>query len=217
MSQIAYTRIDQLPETFPVFPLTSVVLFPGGILPLNVFEPRYLNMVDDCMAGDGMIGMIQPTGGERHHPDLADVGTLGRIAQYGETNDGRYLISLEGICRFAIAEELPFERPYREVRADWSGYSHDLTQADATGGVDRDEILFELKRYLKRNDLKADWDTMEDVPEATLINALCTSCPFSPVEKQALLEAGTLKSRAETLIALFHLSSTNNGDGSWQN
>ena len=127
MSERAYTDISQLPETFPVFPLTGVILFPGGLLPLNIFEPRYLNMVDDAMAGNGVIGMIQPSDGDKAYPDLSEVGTLGRIVHYSETDDGRYLISLEGICRFDIAEELEFTKPYREVRANWVPFAGDLS------------------------------------------------------------------------------------------
>ena len=217
MSEGAYHSVTDLPETFPVFPLGGVVLFPRGILPLNIFEPRYLNMVDDALAGDRVIGMIQPTGGDKQRPDLAKVGTLGRIVHYTETDDGRYLISLEGICRFEVNEELPLPRPYRTVRADWTAYAEDLRQLTSADEPDCDEIMEELKLYLDRNNLRADWDSVEGVPAEALVNALSTGCPFSSVEKQALLEAGDLKARAECLIALFRMNSNGEGQDGWLN
>ncbi len=217
MSQGAYTEPTDLPETFPVFPLSQAVLFPRGILPLNIFEPRYLNMIDDVMAGSGFIGMVQPTNRDKAHPELAEVGTLGRVVHYSETDDGRYLISLEGICRFEIAEELPFDRPYREVRANWDPFIHDLMEPEEMGLPDRQNILEELEAYLARNNLRADWDSVDGVPMESLINALSSGCPFSSVEKQALLEATDLHARADCLIALFRMTS-NGGEGkTWMN
>lgn len=217
MSEGKYHTVSDLPDTFPVFPLGGVILFPRGILPLNIFEPRYLNMIDDAMSGDRVIGMIQPTGGERHHPDLAEVGTLGRIVHYTETEDGRYLINLEGICRFEVGEEMPFVHPYRMVRADWSAYGSDLEDAISAPEPDREEVMEELRLYLERNHLRADWDSVEGVPVEALINALCVGCPFSAVEKQALLEAGDLAARAESLIALFRMNSNGEGNDQWLN
>lgn len=217
MAESTYHTPSDLPETFPVFPLGGVVLFPRGILPLNIFEPRYLNMVDDALSGDRVIGMIQPMGGDRQHPDLAEVGTLGRIVHYTETDDGRYLISLEGICRFEVSEELPLQRPYRTVRADWSAYADDLRSPDTANDPDCDEIMEELRLYLDRNHLRADWDSVEGVSAEALVNALSTGCPFSAVEKQALLESGDLKARAECLIALFRMNSNGEGKDGWLN
>ncbi|MAK61760.1 MAG: peptidase S16 [Ponticaulis sp.] len=217
MSEPAYTDVSQLPETFPVFPLGGVILFARGLLPLNIFEPRYLNMVDDAMAGDGMIGMIQPTGGDKAHPDLAEVGTLGRIVHYSETEDGRYLISLEGICRFEVVEELDFTKPYREVRAGWEPYVSDLLPPDKGQSASHIEIVRELEDYLSRNDLQADWDSVDGVPTEALVNALAVGCPFSAVEKQALLEAASLDQRSDSLIALFRMNSNGEGGTPWMN
>ena len=219
MSERAYSDISDLPETFPIFPLNGVILFPGGVLPLNVFEPRYLNMVDDAMSGDGMIGMVQSlNAGPRHHPDIVEVGTLGRIVHYSETDDGRYLISLEGVCRFRIDHELEFERPYRQAFADWSLYADDLQQAKPdVSEREKKTIIRELEDYLCRNQLRADWDSVEDASPDLLINALSTSCPFSAMEKQALLEAKDLSARAECLIALFQMDASDDGDQTWLN
>lgn len=217
MAQTDYNQVSELPDIFPVFPLSGALLFPRGILPLNIFEPRYLNMIDDAMSGNRMIGMVQTTGtGSKAHPDIADVGTIGRIAHFSETDDGRYLISLEGICRFFIAEEMPMTRPYRQARADWTDYGGDLADPVVATVPDREPVLSALQDYLAHNNMQADWETVEDAPVEALINALCAGCPFSVMEKQALLEAIDLNTRSDCLIALLELDGSKKGGSKWQ-
>ena len=206
MSSRIFESVSDLPGVFPVFPLAGTLLFPRSILPLNIFEPRYLNMIDDAMAGDAVIGMIQSLGeGPKSHPDIAGVGCLGRISSYSETEDGRYLIALEGVCRFSVAQELPFEKPYREVEASWSHYAHDLEPAEDAGSASRERLLTALTDYLARNRLQADWNAAENAPMEGLVNSLCAACPFSLMEKQALLESVDLAARSEALITLLEM------------
>ena len=200
-----YRKLSDLPETIPVFPLAGVLLFPRWSLPLNIFEPRYLNMIDDAMRGDRIIGMIQSQGGDREAPDLAAAGCAGRITSYSETDDGRYLISLTGICRFGVAEELAVETPYRQVRPDWQTFGTDLVAPPDTNLPQRPDLVRALKRYTQINSLEVDWEAVENAPMETLINALCAGCPFGPLEKQALLEAPGVSERTETLIALLDM------------
>lgn len=205
MALETYRKLSDLPETMPVFPLAGVLLFPRWSLPLNIFEPRYLNMVDDAMAGHRIIGMIQSNGDDRIHPSLAATGCAGRITSYSETDDGRYLISLTGICRFNIAEELDVPTPYRQVRPDWTAFAHDLIAAPESSLPDRLDLTNSLKRYTRINAMEVDWEAIENAPMETLINALCAGCPFSTVEKQALLEAPSVADRGHTLIALLDM------------
>ncbi len=200
-----YRKLSDLPDTIPVFPLAGVLLFPRWSLPLNIFEPRYLNMVDDAMSGRRMIGMIQSQGNDRVTPDLAATGCAGRITSYSETDDGRYLISLSGICRFAVDEELQVETPYRQVRPDWQSFAHDLISPTDASLPDRPDLVRSLKRYTQINSMEVDWEAVENAPMETLINALCAGCPFGTLEKQALLEAPSVAERAETLIALLDM------------
>ena len=201
----AYRRVSDLPEIIPVFPLSGALLLPRWQLPLNIFEPRYLNMLDDAMSGERMIGMVQTVGGDRAHPDIAQIGCAGRITSFSETSDGRYLITLSGIARFRIAEELQVKTPYRQVRADWVDYADDLFEPDVTALPSRESLVQTLRNYIERNSMSADWSAVEDAPIETLVNALCAGCPFPSMEKQALLEAATLKDRCETLIALLEM------------
>ena len=201
-----YHSVEELPRTLPVFPLTGVLLLPRGQLPLNVFEPRYLAMVDTALAGPRLIGMIQPTEHESTgmKPPLSNVGCAGRLTAFGETDDGRYLITLTGICRFRVANELDVMTPYRQVQADYSEFAEDLLTADRE--IPRERVTTALKHYVKRQQLKADWSSVTNAPAETLVNALAMLCPFEPTEKQALLEARTFDQRVETLIALLELS-----------
>jgi hypothetical protein len=194
-----------LPETLAIFPLTGALLFPRWSLPLNIFEPRYLNMIDDAMSGSRMIGMIQSMGGDRAHPDLARVGCAGRITSYSETEDGRYLLSLSGICRFGVTEELDAPAPYRQVTPDWSPFISDLSEPDSADLPKRDVLIAALKRYTQINTMEVDWEAVEKAQMETLVNALCAGCPFGSVEKQALLEAPSVSDRAQTLIALLDM------------
>jgi Lon protease-like protein len=205
----SYTSLEDLPKLLPVFPLTGAVLLPRGQLPLNVFEPRYLAMVDAALAGTRFIGMIQPVEHEDKvlAPTLSKVGCAGRITGFRETEDRRYLITLTGICRFRIAEELITDAPFRQVRPDYSLYLGDLVE-DSTDHFPRDRLLGALKAYLSHRDLKADWKAVTQAPPETLVNALAMLCPFEPAEKQALVEARNWKERVDTLVALLEMAST---------
>lgn len=205
MTVETYRKPTDLPETIAVFPLSGVLLFPRWSLPLNIFEPRYLNMIDDAMSGARMIGMIQSKGDDRVQPSLVGTGCAGRITSYSETDDGRYLISLTGICRFHVTQELDVETPYRQVRADWQPFAHDLVPTPDNNLPDRLNLVNSLKRYTQINSMEVDWEAVEHAPMETLINALCAGCPFGTIEKQALLEAQTVADRAQTLITLLDM------------
>jgi Lon protease-like protein len=202
-----YRRAADLPQMIPVFPLDGALLLPRADLPLQIFEPRYLNMVDDAMAGDRLIGMVQTrAGGDRARPNLAQVGCVGRITSYAETSDGRYLITLTGVCRFNAGQELNAATPYRQVRADYGPYEDDLAAGAASPLIDRARFAQALKSYLNHRDLDIDWDTANNAPIEALVNSLAMGLPFSTAEKQALLEAADLKTRAETLIAITEMT-----------
>ncbi|MEM6534292.1 MAG: LON peptidase substrate-binding domain-containing protein [Pseudomonadota bacterium] len=205
MSPTTYRKESDLPARIPVFPLSGALLFPRWSLPLNIFEPRYLNMIDDAMSGHRLIGMVQTVGGDAPSPALAKTGCAGRITSYSETDDGRYLISLTGICRFGAGEELNVHTPYRQVAPDWSSFIDDLSQPEQLIGFERSTLVHSLKRYTENNTIEVDWDAVENAPLETLINALCAGCPFETMEKQALLEAPSLLERAEILIALLDM------------
>lgn len=205
MAAETYRKLSDLPEILPIFPLPDALLLPRWSLPLNIFEPRYLNMIDDAMSGHRMIGMIQPVGGDAVRPKIARVGCAGRITAYSETDDQRYLISLSGICRFAIQVELEQAKPYRQVHPDWQPFISDLSTHPETGLPDRTVLSASLRRYIDRTQMDVDWDAVATAPLETLINALCAGCPFAVMERQALLEAPTLADRAQTLIALLDM------------
>ncbi len=206
-----YVKATELPQVIPVFPLPGAILLPRGQLPLNIFEPRYLNMIDDAMAGDRMIGMIQAIGGPRRLPSLAAVGCAGRITSFAETSDGRYLITLTGICRFRVTNEMPSQTPYRQVRASFASFESDLTTPKADD-FDRETFLGALKAYLERRQLEIDWDTAQAAPQEALCNSLAMALPFEPAEKQALLEATTLPERCGVLTALMRIDAAETGD-----
>lgn len=198
-------RISDLSDIVPVFPLGGVILLPRAQLPLNIFEPRYLNMIDDAMAGDRLIAMVQTQGGPSIKPDLAEVGCVGRITSFAETSDGRYLITLTGVCRARIASELPVQSPYRQCRLDYAPYEDDLSQEEDLEGFDRARLVAALTSYLRRRSLEIDWDTAEQAPPEPLINSLSIALPFEPASKQLLLEAPSLDARAEALIAILEI------------
>lgn len=212
-----YRKPEDLAQRVPVFPLAGAILLPRGRLPLNIFEPRYLNMVDDAMASDRLIGMIQPAIGEvdRVHPILADVGCIGRITSYAETDDGRYLLVLTGVARFTLKQELQLKLPYRSVRADYTPFKHDFTADTWDEPGVKDSISASLAAYLARNELRADWSELNDADLETFINVLCAACPFPPCDKQELLEAPDLRSRAEVLKTLLDIraGSIDTGEG----
>lgn len=207
-----YVRALDLPQVIPVFPLGGVILLPRGQLPLNIFEPRYLNMVDDAMAGERMIGLVQPAGGSPSLPGLSPVGCAGRITSFAETSDGRYLITLTGVSRFRIAAELPSKTPYRQVRAAFAAYETDLAPPPEEPDFDRHAFLDALRGYLEHRALDIDWETAEGAPMEALVNSLSMALPFEPAEKQALLEAMGLLPRAEALTALMRIDAADSGD-----
>ncbi|MEL7129791.1 MAG: LON peptidase substrate-binding domain-containing protein [Pseudomonadota bacterium] len=215
MPATRYHHASDLPETIAVFPLGGALLLPRWQLPLNIFEPRYLNMVDDAMAGSRLIGMIQPVGGPKDKPVLAGVGCAGRITTYSETDDGRYLLTLTGICRFRLMDELEVKTPYRQVEGDFSRFEADLGSAKTTGLPSRETLERALRAYAKSNQIDADWDAVSNAPMETLINALSAGCPFDIMEKQALIEAADLPTRCDTLIKLLTLNCEND-DGPLQ-
>lgn len=214
MAAAVFRRASDLPQVIPVFPLDGALLLPTGDLPLQIFEPRYLNMIDDVMAGDRMIGMVQTrTGGDRSRPNLTNVACCGRITSFSETSDGRYLITLTGVCRFVVGEELSVATPYRQVRADFLPFADDLSSEGAEiPTFDRRRFAGALKRYLNRRELDIDWKTAEAAPLESLITSLSMGLPFEPAEKQALLEAPTMADRCDALTALLEIDSLEGDD-----
>jgi Lon protease-like protein len=207
---------QELPQKIPVFPLAGALLLPRAQMPLNIFEPRYLAMVEDALAKPRVIGMIQPDetkSGLPAHPPLYPTGCAGRITQFAETGDGRYLITLTGIARFKIAEELIVTTPYRQCRADFSPYARDLLPNDGADAVDREALLKILSTYLSTNKIEADWQGIRQSPTEMLVNGLSMLSPYGVKEKQALLEAPDLKSRAEMLIAVTEITLAKGGGG----
>jgi uncharacterized protein len=213
-----YRGPQDLPEVIPVFPLPGALLLPRGQLPLNIFEPRYLAMIDDSLrAGHRLIGMIQPD--EAHasnleKPHLYNVGCVGRITQIAETGDGRYVLQLTGVARYQVQEELAGETAYRRCRVSYAPYIDDFSARRGEESVDREALLKALTAFLKANNLQADWEGIEQAPNEALVNALAMMSPYGSAEKQALLEAQDLKTRAEVLVALteIELAKTTSSD-----
>lgn len=205
---------DQLPGVIPIFPLPGALLLPRGILPLNIFEPRYLNMTQAAMSGDRTIGMIQPTEAEGpdHPPAVYTTGCVGRITSYSETEDGRLLITLTGLCRFEVAEELPLLDGYRRVRADYGRFGGDMFE-DAETSVERDRLLAALRGFLGQRGIDANWDAVQTLADDRLVTALSMMCPFEPNEKQALLEAPDTTERGKVLVALLEMADAAADDG----
>jgi uncharacterized protein len=203
----AYKGPEDLPGVIAVFPLPGALLLPRGQMPLNIFEPRYLAMIDDALrSGSRLIGMIQPDpahpGPDKSKPQLFHIGCLGRITQLAESGDGRYLIELTGIARFRVEEELALGTPYRQCRVNYHPFVADFIARKGEDEVDRKALLRTLADFLKANNLKADWEGIENAPNEALVNALAMMSPYGTAEKQALLEAPDLKTRAEILIAV---------------
>src|SRR5258706_10124617 len=201
-----YRGPADLPGTIPVFPLPGALLLPRGQMPLNIFEPRYLEMVDDALRdGRRLIGMIQPDPahpGAEDRPNLYKVGCVGRITQFAETGDGRYLLQLPGVARFRIIGELTVATAYRQCRVAFSSFVDDFIARKGEEQVDRKAVLAALTSFLKANNLKADWKGIENAPNEALVNALAMMSPYDPAEKQAMLGASSLKTRAEIMLAL---------------
>jgi uncharacterized protein len=209
---------ERLPETLPIFPLSGVLLLPGGKLPLNVFEPRYLAMVFDALAGHRMIGMVQPRqpGGfagdglpsdDGNRPGVHDIGCAGRIVSFSETEDGRLLLALSGVCRFRIGRELePAQGGYRRVSALFSPYRGDLDRDEESVSLDRERLMAGLAAFFRGRNLSTDWDAVKKAADGNLVNSLAMVLPFGPAEKQALLEAADTTARAKLLVALLEMT-----------
>ena len=196
-----FVSLDDLPKKIPIFPLTGAVLFPKTQLPLNIFEPRYVQMLNAALATPHkLIGMIQPIAGSDN--SLKKVGCVGRVTSYNETDDHRYLITLNGIIRFEIENELDTTTQYRQVEVNYENFITDLKSEDVTN-VDRESLLKLIKKYLKNKSLLADWDIIQQTPTEQLINYSGVLVPFTPEEKQLLLEARTIMGRSRALEALY--------------
>ena len=193
---------DTLPEQIPLFPLAGTVLLPRATLPLNIFEPRYLAMVRDAMASNRLVGIIQPRDTAEPQPHLYEVGGVGRITQFTETGDGRFLISLTGLQRFRVRHELTTEKPYREIAADYDAFAGDWRAPEPLPAALRADLENSLRVYLDAQDLSADWEAVGSADDESLVHTLATVCPFETAEKQALLEAGDLRERTLTLSTL---------------
>jgi Lon protease-like protein len=203
---VHYRGPTDLPETVPVFPLPGALLLPRGQMPLNIFEPRYLAMIDAALReGHRLIGMIQPDptqAPDADKPKLFRVGCVGRITQLSESGDGRYLIELTGVARFQVVAEIDAATPYRQCRVTFAPFADDFVPRKGEDAVDRAALLAALRDFLKANNLKADWEGIEKAPNEALVNALSMMSPYGAAEKQALLEAPDLKTRAEILVAI---------------
>ena len=203
-----YRRPADLPPRLPLFPLKGAILLPGSTLPLTVFEPRYLAMVDDVIAGARILGIIQPAGDQQgESPEgkavpLRRVGCAGRITAYQELDDGRLSIVLTGLSRFDIVGEAESGMAYRVASVSYDRFASDFTRGLGEDQIDRKTLLQALRNYLDRNELKTDWSVIDRASSEFLINALCVMAPYGPEEKQALLEAPDLKARADVLVAL---------------
>jgi len=196
-----------LPVILPIFPLTGVLLLPRGRLPLNIFEPRYLAMTRDALAGERLIGMVQPSdpAASASSPPVYPTGCAGRITSFSETDDGRFLITLTGTSRFRIREELPMLEGYRRVVPDWHEFARDLGNEEEPG-FDRERLLRGLKGYFQQHQISADWDAITSVSGDRLVSSIAMICPFDPSEKQALLEASDLAERARLLTAIVEMA-----------
>ena len=225
---VIYKGSADLPENIPVFPLAGALLLPRGQLPLNIFEPRYLEMIDDSLRdGHRLVGMIQPDPshqdsahpGPEDKPALFKVGCVGRITQIAESGDGRYLLQLTGVARFRVEEELKVATAYRQCRVSYQPFADDFIARKGEDAVDREAVLEALTAFLKANNLKTDWEGVESAPNEALVNALAMMSPYGAAEKQAMLEAPDLKTRAEILIAVTEIELAKRqspGEGSLQ-
>jgi uncharacterized protein len=216
-SNITYQSPSEIASVIPVFPLSGALLLPRGQMPLNVFEPRYVAMIDMALATHRIIGMIQPMeddDGPHIAPKLYSVGCAGRITQIAETGDGRYVLSLTGISRFRVARELGVMTPFRQCEVDYAPFAADLEPRAGEEAVDRKALLGALKAFGERNDMPIDWDSVNEAPNEALVNALSMMSPFGAKEKQALLEAPDLKTRADVLVAITEMELARaGGDG----
>jgi len=210
-------KAADLPDTISIFPLPGALLLPRARLPLHIFEPRYLAMLDDALkTGHRLIGMIQPvtprSGSPAAAAGLQEVGCAGRVTGYSETEDGRYMITLSGVSRFRVIDEISGFTPYRRTSVSWNGFERDLGAPESVPGFDRDELMDLLCRYFTAHNLSTDWTGMKEADDELLINSLCMLCPFEPEEKQALLEAPNLTERSDTLLTLLDFALRGGGE-----
>lgn len=205
MTFAAKQSFESLPAELPIFPLGGVMLLPRGQLPLNIFEPRYIAMVDEAIATSRLIGMVQP----KEDGNIYNVGCAGRIGSYNETADGRYEIVLNGVCRFKINEELPQQKGYRRARTDWSSFKQDMEPMGCLD-IDRGKLTKFLKHYFEQQGLTCSWEAVEGAPDEKLITSLAMICPFSASDKQALLEAPCCKERAKLFLTLLEMEISGN-------
>lgn len=201
-------RATDLPATIPVFPLPGALLLPRSRLPLHIFEPRYLAMFEDALkTSERLIGMVQPNEVPgREGPGLQSIGCVGRITQFSETEDGRYLVTLTGISRFRVLQEVEGFTPYRRLDVSWGGFAQDLGASEHDSRLDRETFMALLGRYLETMDLSTDWETLREAEDELLINSLSMLLDFAPEDKQALLEAPSLATRRETLVTLIEFA-----------
>jgi len=215
---VTYNSSADLPNEVPVFALAGAILLPGGQLPLNIFEQQYLQMFEDALVKDRLIAMIQPHEDQASDldsqtcPKLYEIGCVGRITAFQETGDGRYWINLAGICRYTISTKVKSDRKYDIHQVDY--FENDLSENITSSGVDREKLLKTFRNYLEANQMEADWQSVEETDTDQLVNALCMMSPYGPAEKQAMLEAGDLALRAETLIAITEFELAKNSSGS---
>jgi Lon protease-like protein len=204
-------HITDLPDTIPIFPLPGALLLPRARLPLHIFEPRYLQMLEDCMkTPERLIGMIQPRDVPANYASdstkLQSIGCAGRLTGFSETEDGRYMVTLSGVSRFRLREEVTGFTPYRRARVDWKGFDRDQGGVEEDGSFDRAAFMALLQRFFETLDLSTDWESLGEADEELLINSLSMLCPFSHEDKQALLEAPTLITRRETMVTLIEFA-----------
>lgn len=203
-----HPRAEDLPSEFAVFPLPGALLMPRGKLPLNIFEPRYKAMTEDALGTGRMFGMIQPDPTQKEGPTgpgLFRVGCLGRLSSFAETDDGRFTITLTGVIRYVVRTELEERRGYRRVRGDFAPFLGDLNLEPQAIGLERDALLTALRSYFNHRGVDANWDAIKRLTDDGLVTTLAMVCPFEPVEKQALLEAGTIAQQAEMLLTLLRM------------
>ena len=214
---INYESASDLPSKVRLLPLSGALLLPGGQLPLNIFEPRYLQMFEDAVIKDRLIAMVQPLEEKKEaskpaEPETYNIGCVGRVTAFQESGDGRYIINLSGICRFKIVSKIQTTKNFQSCEVEY--FEGDFNEETSGGGVDRERLLKTFRNYLDANQMDADWESVEETDTDQLVNALCMMSPYGPAEKQAMLEAEDIVLRAETLIAITEFELAKSGEGS---
>jgi uncharacterized protein len=212
-SNVSYSGPRDMPGVIPVFPLGGALLLPRGHMPLNIFEPRYMAMIDYAIAGDRLIGMVQPNSDRGDLGGLYSVGCAGRITQLAETGDGRYVITLTGVARFRLQPEVVGSMPFLQYSVDWSPFADDYVPKKGEDAVDRKGVIEALRKFSEQNDVAVDWDSVKGAPNEALVNALSMMSPYGVAEKQALLEAKDLRSRGDMLIAITEMELAKSANG----